>query len=67
MGLSGYRTVSGLVFGLIALLQGIRAVMQVPVQIGTTAIPVWVSWVAVVVAGALSVWAFRSSGEQRRM
>ena len=64
MGRSSYRTVSGFVFGLIALLQGIRAVMQVPVQLGTTAIPVWVSWVAVIVAGALCVWAFKSSGEQ---
>ena len=65
MGPSGYRTVSGFVFGLIALLQGIRAVMQVPVQIGTTTIPVWVSWVAVVVAGSLCVWAFQSSGEKQ--
>ena len=64
MGSSGYRTVSGAVFGLIALLQGIRAVMQMPVQVGTTTIPVWVSWVAVMVAGALCVWAFRSSGER---
>jgi hypothetical protein len=66
MGSSGYRSVSGAVFGLIALLQGIRAVMQVPVQVGTTTVPVWVSWVAVMVAGALCVWAFRSSGEQQR-
>jgi hypothetical protein len=65
MGRNGYRTVSGVVFGLIALAQGIRAVMQEPVQLGTTTIPVWVSWVAVVVAGALCVWAFRSSGEQQ--
>ena len=65
MGSSGYCAVSGAVFGMIALVQGIRAVMQVPVQIGTTTIPVWVSWVAVVVAGALCVWAFRSSGEQQ--
>jgi hypothetical protein len=65
MGSSGYRSVSGAVFGLIALLQGIRAVMQVPVQVGTTTIPVWVSWVAVMVAGALCVWAFRSSGKQQ--
>ena len=55
-----YRTVSGLVFGLIAVLQLIRAVTQTPVQIGTTAIPVGASWVAVVVAGALVVWAFRT-------
>ena len=57
---SGYRTISGMVFGLIAIAQGIRAAMQVPVQVGTTAIPVWVSWVAVLVAGSLCVWAFRS-------
>ena len=60
---SGYRTISGIVFGVIALGQGIRAAMQVPVQVGTTAIPIWVSWVALVVAGSLCIWAFRSSAE----
>lgn len=55
-----YRTVSGLVFGLIAVLQLIRAVTQTPVQIGATAIPVGASWVAAIVAGALAVWAFRT-------
>ena len=65
MGRNSYRTVSGVVFGLIALAQGIRAVMQVPVQVGTTMIPVAASWVAVVVAGGLCVWAFRSSGAQQ--
>ena len=62
---SGYRTISGVVFGLIALGHGIRAALQVPVQLGSTSIPNWVSWVAVVVAGALCVWAFRSSGAQQ--
>ena len=61
---SGYRTISGLVFGLIALGHGIRAALQVPAQLGTTSIPIWISWVAVVIAGALCVWAFRSSGER---
>ena len=64
MGGNRYRAVSGSVFGLIALLHGIRAAMQVPVQIGTTTIPVWDSWVGAVVAGALCVWAFWSSREQ---
>jgi hypothetical protein len=63
---AGYRTISGVVYGLIALGHGIRAVLQVPAQLGTTAIPIWVSGVAVVVAGGLSVWAFRSSGDQER-
>ena len=63
---SGYQTISGVVFGLIAIGQGIRAALQVPVQVGSTAIPVWVSWVAVVVAGSLCVWAFRSSAQHQR-
>ena len=61
-----YRTISGMVFGLIAIAQGIRAAMQVPVQVGTTEIPVWASWVAVLVAGSLCVWAFRSSAKHQR-
>ena len=63
MGRSGYRSVSGIVFGVIALGQGIRAVRELPAQIGSTSIPVWVSWAAVVVAGSLCVWAFRSPGD----
>ena len=63
---SGYQTISGAVFGLIALGQGIRAMMQVPVQVGSTSIPVWASWIAVLVSGSLSVWAFRSSAANRR-
>ena len=66
MGRSRYRTISGMVFGLIAIGQGVRAALQVPVQVGATSIPVWVSWVAVVVAGGLCIWAFRSSAEHRR-
>ena len=61
---SGYRTISGVVFGLIALGHGIRAVLQVPAQLGATAIPMGVSWLALVVAGALCVWAFRSPGKR---
>ncbi|MDQ2870741.1 MAG: hypothetical protein M3S32_08360 [Acidobacteriota bacterium] len=63
---NGYRTISGIVFGLIAIGQAIRAAMQVSLQVGTTAIPVWVSWVAVLVAGTLCIWAFRSPAENRR-
>ena len=58
-----YRTSSGLVFGLIAVLQGIRIVRQLPVQVGSTSIPIWLSWIAVVVAGGLCAWALRPSAE----
>ena len=62
---SGYQTISGLVFGLITLGQGVRAVRELPVQIGTTSVPVWLSWVAVVVAGSLCIWAFRPAAANR--
>ena len=54
-----YRHVSGSIFAVIAILQAVRAIRAVPVQIGGTAVPILLSWVVVVVAGALSVWAFR--------
>ena len=57
---SRYVVVSGLIFGFVALAQLLRAVMQVPVQIGSSEIPVWASWVALVVAGSLCAWAFSS-------
>jgi len=54
--------VSGAVFALIALLQALRALMQVPIQVGGTAIPVWISWAAAAVAGSPAVWAFQPHG-----
>ena len=57
---SGYVTVSGAVFALIAVLQGARAAMQVPVTVGSFSVPVAASWVAALVAAGLASWAFRS-------
>jgi len=55
-----YVVVSGLVFGLVALLQAMRALLALPVQLGSVSVPVWASWVAAVVAGTLCLWAFKS-------
>jgi len=57
---SKYAFVSGTIFGVVAVLQAVRALYQWPVSIGGTEIPVWGSWVAVVVAGSLCAWAFQS-------
>jgi hypothetical protein len=54
-----YRLVSGIVFGIVSILQLVRAVSEWPVQIGPFAVPLWFSWITFVVAGALCVWAFR--------
>ena len=53
-----YPLVSGVAFGLLALVQGTRAMSQLPFQVGQMAIPVWVSWAIAAVAGFLCVWAF---------
>jgi len=55
-----YVVVSGVLFGVIAVVQAVRALNQWPVQVGGFDVPVWVSWVAMVVAGSLCMWAFRS-------
>ena len=57
-----YRNVSGCVFALVAIGHAVRAARALPVVIGDTAVPVWPSWVVVVGAVALSVWAFRGRG-----
>ena len=57
---SKYVVVSGVLFGVIAVVQAVRALNQWPVHVGDFDVPVWASWVAMVVAGSLCVWAFRS-------
>lgn len=59
--LSKYAIVSGLVFGVIAMVQLVRAMNQWSVQIGSFNVPMWASWIATVIAGSLCLWAFRSS------
>ena len=57
---SRYFVVSGALFGVIALAQVYRAVTHLTVHVGGVAIPVWVSWVAALAAGSMSIWAFAS-------
>lgn len=59
---SNYFLLSGVIFGLVALLQVARAIAGWAVQIGPLTIPVWFSLVAAIVAASLSVWAFRLRG-----
>ena len=52
-----YPLVSGIVFGIVAVLQVIRAVNGWPVHIASFDAPVWLSWIAAVITGSLSFWA----------
>jgi hypothetical protein len=53
-----YVVVSGLVFGLVAVAQALRALNHWSLQVGTVQVPVWASWVACLIATSLCVWAF---------
>ena len=55
-----YITVSGTIFGIVALLQAGRALVQLPLHVGSLEVPIWASWIAAFVTGGLCVWAFRS-------
>ena len=54
-----FTTLASVIFGIIALLQLLRIVLGWPAEIGGWAVPMWVSWIAVVVAGSLSYFGIR--------
>ena len=60
-----YLQISGVIFGTIALLHVARLLLDWPAQIAGWAVPLWLSWLAIPVAGGLSVWAFRLVGQAR--
>lgn len=51
---SGYSRLAGAIFAIVAVLQLVRAVRGWPVTVAGTEIPIWASWVALVIAGLLS-------------
>jgi len=57
---SGLR-VASVLFGLFALGHLVRLVKQAQVMVGTHQIPMWISVVALIIAGVLSIWMWRLS------
>ena len=57
--MQAYLRTSGSVFGLIALLHVLRLLLRWPAQIAGWTVPIWISWLAIPAAVALSIWAFR--------
>jgi hypothetical protein len=53
--------VAGVIFGVVALFHLVRIVMDWSVVIGDWSIPMWVSWVALIVVGGLSLIGLRLS------
>ena len=54
-----FSAVAGGIFALVALLHLSRIYMGWPAVIGSWAVPMWVSWIGLVVAGGLSYFGLR--------
>ena len=63
MGHKNYCVASGVLFSLVALAHLLRIVYGVPVQVDEIAIPMFASWIGLIVPGSLALWAFRTSRE----
>ena len=59
-----FTLLAGVIFAIVALLHLLRIYMAWPVVIGDWTVPMWESWIALVVAGGLSY--FGLSLTQRR-
>ena len=60
-----YLLISGTVFGVVTLLHVARLVLEWPAQLAGWTVPLWVSWIAILAAGALCIWAFRLAAQAR--
>lgn len=54
-----YCLVSGILFSLVALAHLLRIALGLPVQVGTYAVPMGLSWIGLIVPTALAAWALR--------
>ena len=56
-----FSLVAGVIFAVVALFHLVRIFMEWTVVIGDWSIPMWVSWIALVVAGGLALLGLRLS------
>jgi hypothetical protein len=56
-----FTTIAALILGLVAIAQATRAALGVEVVIDGYQVPVMASWIAAVVAGIVSLMAFREA------
>lgn len=61
MSTTPYLFISGFIFFVVGLLHLMRILCHWPAQIGTWFLPVWVSYLGLIAAWGLCVWAYRLS------
>jgi hypothetical protein len=55
-----FNRVAATIFAVVAIVHAYRLVSFFPVQLGSVQVPGWASWLALVIAGLLSMWGFRA-------
>ena len=58
---AAYNTITAVLFLVMALLHLLRIIFGWPAQIGILDIPLWASWLALVVTAALAYFGFRQN------
>ena len=61
-----FSIMASMIFALVALFHLVRIVMGWPVVIGDWSVPMWVSWIGLVVAGGLAFFGFRLAANEAR-
>lgn len=54
-----YLQTSGAVFGVIAVAHLLRLLWHWPIELAGQLVPLWASWLGLVLSAALSIWALR--------
>jgi len=57
--MQAYLRISGALFGLIAVAHLLRLFRHWPVDLAGYNVPLWFSWLGLILAGGLSIWALR--------
>ena len=65
MGQRTYNIVTAVVFLIVAVLHLLRIILGWPARIGGLDIPLWASWLAILVTGGLAYCGFRLSAGAR--
>jgi hypothetical protein len=62
-----FSTMAGVIFTLVALFHLVRIYEGWQVDIGDWSMPMWFSWVGLVVAGGLAFFGFKLAAEEPRL
>lgn len=65
MSLRPFLLVTGIIFGAIAVMHLWRILSGWPVVVAGNAVPMWASWIGLIVLGLLAVQAFRHANRSR--